>query len=101
VPLSGAQEIPSALPPGETDPFGYPITIQPSFGVPLVITHALVHDGGGAAVAVYPNPPDCGTTCYALIPTAPLKPATTYTVDVAGTIDGAPFTRTWSFTTVS
>ncbi|HEX5690082.1 MAG TPA: CAP domain-containing protein [Roseiflexaceae bacterium] len=99
VPLAGAAEFPSALPPGATEPFGYPITIQPSFGVPFAVTRALVRDGSGAAVAVYPNPSGCTTMCYALIPKTPLKPATTYTVEAAGTIDGAPFTRTWSFTT--
>jgi uncharacterized protein YkwD len=99
VPLLGSWESPSPLPPGETDPFGYPITIQPTAFVPLTVAQAELRDASGAPVAVYPSPSDCGTTCYALIPIEPLQSATTYTVHAAGTVDGVPFEKTWSFTT--
>jgi uncharacterized protein YkwD len=101
VPLQGMLETPSPLPPGETGPFGYPITIQPTAFIPLVVTQAELRDGSGALVSVYPNPSNCGTACYALIPTKLLHAATTYTVHAVGTIDGAPFDMTWSFTTIS
>jgi Cysteine-rich secretory protein family len=101
VPLLGMWESPSPLPPGETDPFGYPITLQPPYGVPLAVSQAELWDSTGAPVAIYPNPPECGTTCYALIATTPLQSATTYTAHVRGTIDGVPFDLTWSFTTRS
>jgi uncharacterized protein YkwD len=86
VPLLGAWESPSPLPPGETDPFGYPITIQPPYGVPLTVTQAELCDSSGAPVSIYPNPSDCGTVCYALIPMMPLQKATTYTAQARSTV---------------
>jgi hypothetical protein len=84
IPLLGMWESPSPLPPGDTDPFGYPITLQPSYGVPLTVTQAELWDSAGAPVPIYPNPPECGTACYALIPTTPLQQATTYIAHVIG-----------------
>jgi hypothetical protein len=98
VPRYGAGETPSRLPVGASYPIGYPITLQPLAGTTLTVNTAQLRDASGAQVRIYPNPPDCGN-CYALIPTAGLKAATTYTVHVAGTLDGAPFDTTWSFTT--
>jgi hypothetical protein len=99
VPLLGMWESPSPLPPGETDPFGYPITLQPPYGVALTVTQAELLDSSGAPVSIYPNPSECGTACYALIPTTPFQRATAYTAHVTGTIDGVPFDMTWGFTT--
>jgi hypothetical protein len=95
-------ETPSPLPP-DAPPYavGYPITIQPIAYVTLDVTQAELHDGNGVPVAVYPNPSNCGTGCYALIPINPLQKATTYTASVAGKVDGVPFERTWMFTTVN
>jgi hypothetical protein len=62
---------------------------------------AELRDDSGAPISIYPNPPDCGNGCYALIPTAGLKTATTYRVHVAGALDGVPFDKTWSFTTTT
>jgi len=101
VPLYGASETPSPLPPGASYPIGYPITLQPVFGTALTVTEAELRDSAGAIVPVYPNPRDCETGCFALIPTTGLKPATTYTVHVAGSVDGAPFEKAWSFTTTA
>ena len=99
VPLTGMWESPSPLPPGVTDPFGYPITLQPPYSVPLTVTRAELWDSTGVPVAIYPKPPECGTACYALIPMTPLQQATTYTAHVIGTIDGVAFDMAWSFTT--
>jgi PAS domain-containing protein len=77
------------------------LTLQPPYGVPLTVTQAELWDSTGAPVPIYSNPPDCGTACYALIPTTPLQQATTYTAHATGTIDGVPFDRSWSFTTTS
>jgi len=99
--LSGASETPTYLPPGASYPVGYPITVQPIFGSVLSVSQAELWDASGAAVNVHPNPPGCGTACYALVPVAPLRPASTYTVHVAGTVDGTPFDTTWIFTTRS
>jgi hypothetical protein len=99
VELYGTSETPSYLPPGASFPVGYPITIQPINGQTLTVSQAELHDGNGAAMSVHPNPANCGTTCYALIPTTGLHPATTYTVHIAGNVDGIAFDKTWSFTT--
>jgi len=100
VPLYGAGESPSPVPPG-TLFMGYPITIQPINSVPLTVTLAELRDSNGALVSVHPNPSNCGTSCYALIPVNPLQKTTTYTVHVVGTLDGDPFDKSWTFTTMS
>jgi len=100
IPRYGAGETPSPLPPGASYPIGYPITLQPLAGTRLVVREAELRDASGVPMQVYPNPPDCGTSCYALIRTAGLKAATTYTVHVAGALDGISFDKTWSFTTM-
>lgn len=101
VPLQGASETPSPLPPGGSFPIGYPITLQPIYGAELTVSQAELHDASGAPVSIYPNPADCGTACYALIPTRGLTVSTTYTVHVAGAVDGVSFDKTWTFTTTS
>jgi hypothetical protein len=93
--------MPSPLPPGASYPVGYPITLQPSGSGILRVDVAELHDASGAPISLYPNPADCGTSCYALIPTDGLNGATTYSVHVAGAIDSAPFNKTWSFTTMT
>jgi Cysteine-rich secretory protein family len=94
-------EVPDPLPPGTIYPVGYPITVQPIAYVPLSVTQAELRDDRGAQVAVYPSPAGCGTACYAFVAVQPLQPATVYTVHVAGTLDGVPFDKTWTFMTTS
>ena len=101
VPRYGAGETPSPLPPGASYPIGYPITLQSSGSAILRVDVAELHDASGVLIPVYPNPPDCGSGCYAVIPTAGLQSATTYTVHVAGALDGIPFDKTSSFTTTT
>jgi hypothetical protein len=102
VPVKGEQEFPSPLPPEAPSLYGYPITVQPTtyLGV-LTVTRAELRDSAGRAVALHPNPSDCGTTCYALIPINPLQKAMTYTVHVVGAADDTPFDTTWTFTTTN
>ena len=101
VPIKGEQELPSPLPPGTPSLYGYPITVQSPNTATLTVTKAELRDGSGKAVAVHPNPSDCGTTCYALIPVNPLQKAMDYTVHVVGTVDNMPFDKTWTFTTTN
>jgi uncharacterized protein YkwD len=101
VPRYGAGETPSPLPEGASYPIGYPITLEPITGATLTVSTAQLRDASGVLIPVYPNPPDCGTGYYALIPTAGLQAATTYTVHAAGAVDGARFDKTWSFTTTT
>lgn len=98
-PLYGEGETPSPLPPGGSYPIGYPITLQPLYATSLTVAQAELRAGGGALVDLYPNPASCSSSCYALIPRAGLRPATTYTVHVRGAVDAAPFDIIWSFTT--
>ena len=95
-------ETPSPLPPDAPPAaVGFPMTIQPIAYVALQVTQAELRDDSGALVMVYPNPSNCGTACYAIIPVNPLQTATVYTVHVVGSVDGTPFERTWSFATVN
>jgi len=95
-------ETPSPLPPdAPPSAVGFPITIQPIAYVGLHMAQAELRDSSGASVAVYPNPSNCGTACYAIIPISPLQNATAYIVHVVGGVDGTPFERTWTFTTVN
>ena len=101
MPLYGAGETPSPLPPGASYPIGYPITLQPIAGATLAVSAAELRDGSGALVPLHPSPPDCATSCYALLPIAGLGAGTTYTVHVAGALDGVEFDISWSFTTTA
>ena len=101
VPLYGAGETPSPLPAGASYPIGDPITIQPIAGTALAVSAAELRNPSGALVPLYPSPPDCAASCYALLPIAGLHAGTTYTAHVAGTVDGVAFDRTWSFTTTA
>lgn len=99
VPLYGTNETPSYLPPDAIYLVGFPITVQFMYGQVLTVSEVELRDGRGALVPLYENPALCETGCYAILPRAPLQPATTYTVHVAGTVDGLPFERSWSFMT--
>lgn len=101
VPLYGAGETPSPLPPGASYPIGYPVTIQPIAGTALTVSAAELRDSSGALVPLHPSPPDCAGSCYALLPVAGLRAGTTYTAHVAGTVDGVGFDEAWSFTTTA
>ena len=101
VPLYGAGETPSPLPPGASYPIGYPITLQPSGATALSVSAAELRDPSGVLVPLYPSPPDCVASCYALLPIAGLRAGTTYTTHVVGTLNGVAFDSTWSFTTTA
>ncbi len=92
-------EWPNPLPPGAHGPVGYTITVQGMNGA-WKITSGELRDKNDALTPVYPNPPDCTAWyCYAIIPVAPLRPWTTYTVTVRGTLADAAFEKKWHFTT--
>lgn len=99
VPIYGASETPDPLPPSGRYPIGFPMTLQPVFGSNLTVDLAELRDSGGALVSVYPNPPGCANSCYALIPISPLRYSTTYTLHARGQVDDIAFDNTWSFTT--
>lgn len=101
VPIYGASETPDPVPPNGRYPIGYPITLQPAYGLTLTVASAELRDSIGTQIAVYPNPSGCMNTCYGLIPIDPLRYSTTYTAHVRGQVDGVAFDKTWSFTTTN
>jgi len=47
------------------------------------------------------NPTAETENSWAFMANIPLKPSTTYTVELNGTVNGVAFHRTWKFTTVA
>lgn len=86
--------------PGLPRPLGYPITISFAVSDKVTFTASSLTDSIGQPVPVVTAQKQWLRT-LALIPTRPLAPGATYTVQVSGTVDDQPFTRTWSFTTAS
>ncbi len=101
------EEVPSPIPPEKKDrETGYAITAE--FLARATVTEAtakIVEDKGEAvegwlstpekpAIADFPQRAIC------LVPRAPLKPDTRYTVTFQAEVDGQPWKRSWSFTTI-
>ena len=87
--------------PNQND-VGYPISVHANIDAPVTVQTFTVRPRGGANLQVQPVTPSGGTserTAAAIVPLAPLRAATTYDVSFAGTVNGAPVSREWSFTT--
>ena len=84
--------------PGVPRPLGFPITF--SYGVNDTVKYATWSLAGadGKALQVYTSERDW-LSSLAIIPAKPLHAGETYTVHVTGTLNGQPFSNTWSFTT--
>jgi hypothetical protein len=94
-------EFPNPLPAGATLPAGYPFTLQGAYG-PLKVDEAVMRDSSGQVVAVHPSSPLCQAAaynCFIMVPVAPLKTNTAYSVRARGTVGKMSFDRTWQFTT--
>lgn len=94
-------EFPNPLPAGATLPSGYPFTLQGAHGT-LRVDQAVMRDSTGQVVAVHPSSPQCQAptyNCFIMIPVAPLKANTSYSVQARGAVGNVPFDRTWQFTT--
>ena len=106
VPLNGATDVPltwagweSPNPaPGALRPFGPPVSLQ--FGLDDQVTwgDAALYGPDGALVTTARTTSEW-RRALSLVPHDPLAPATTYTVRVTGTRNGAPFQVESSFTT--
>lgn len=102
VPLYGGSELPSPASAATNSSIGFPITLQSGAGNAVHVRSAALWDTQGSVVTSLPNPEGCAPLgCYALIPRAPLLPATRYTAHVAGDVDRVGFDLTWSFTTTT
>ncbi|MCC2972654.1 CAP domain-containing protein [Massilia sp. IC2-476] len=81
---------------------GYPISVHANIDAPMTMQTFIVRPRGGANLQVQvvnSSATASQRTAIAIVPLAPLKAATTYDVSFAGTVNGAPVTRDWSFTT--
>jgi uncharacterized protein YkwD len=85
---------------------GFAVTTNFFFGTQVRNASAWMIDAGGDEVPCWlstPQKPLPGTGNYVqilLIPKKPLEPATNYTVKMSATVDGAPWSESWRFTTV-
>jgi len=81
---------------------GYPISVHANIDAPVTVQTFSVRPRGGANLQVQTvNPSGSASqrTAAAIVPLDPLRAATTYDVSFAGTVNGAPVSREWSFTT--
>ncbi len=119
VPLRYGKEAPDAT-PGDAEA-GYPVTVQFHTGKLKLARHALralpaanaalppAARAALPAVPCYSFDPQTGAAngmtgylrCVCIIPKDPLQPGTAYEVELEVEVDGAPWTRTWRFTTGS
>jgi uncharacterized protein YkwD len=82
---------------------GYPISVHANITSVVNVDSFTVHPRGGANLNVRllsrVVDPETPRSAAAIVPLQKLAAATTYDVSFSGTVDGAPVTRNWSFTT--
>lgn len=82
---------------------GYPISVHANIDQTILVTSFTVRPRGGADMSVRlltnANDTHTGRSSAAIVPLAPLSANTVYDVSFAGSVGGAPVSRTWSFTT--
>ena len=93
-------EVPSPLPQSALPPAGYPVTLQFGDAQQLRLSTSRLLGPDGKEVPSYTLAPggQLGANQWALLARQPLQPGVRYTAEVTGTVDGADFTRRWSFT---
>ena len=107
-----ADETPSPIPANLVQDFrlyGGPIAVKVRTGRVLVVTSAIVTPtAGGPALAAQivsqantPRPDLTRANDAYLLPLSVLQPGTSYTLQLAGTNDGQPFSKSFSFTTAN
>jgi len=69
------------------------------FDPPVTLVGATLSDEHGAAVPVTTTPANGYFNAVSITPAGPFAPATTYTADVAVTVNGQAHHKTWSFRT--
>jgi uncharacterized protein YkwD len=113
-PFNGQTGIPTSFDSNKEEPdpvpnqdtVGYPISVHANLTSTLTVTSFTVHAHGSNASlttrllskATDPNM-STNASAAAIVPLATLAGNTTYDVDFMGTLDGAPVTKSWSFTT--
>ena len=107
-----ADETPSPIPANLVQDFrlyGGPIAVKVRTGRVLVVTSAIVTPtAGGPALAAQivsqantPRPDLMRANDAYVLPLSVLQPGSIYTVQLAGTSDGQPFSKSFSFTTAN
>ena len=105
--VSMPNELPRPGVPGASGVFGYPVSISVDEDRTLTPLTFTLTDSSGAAVVTnlisYNTDPNLVTfnakAFVAVVPKDPLKAATIYTVQFVGSLDGQPYSKTWSFRT--
>ena len=90
------------LPADQSYPSGPVITITFPRSTPMKLTSAVLLDPSGEEVPAQVQTPENDSwlsTTWAIYAYNPLMGQSTYTVRFEGTVQGAPYTDTWSFTT--
>lgn len=99
--LSFSGETPNPF-PSAGYPVGYPITLKYFGGAAVSFSAATLTTNGQSLPLISATGSGWLTRqTFQIAATAPLRPATTYTVTVNGTLSGTPFSRSWSFRTAS
>ncbi len=93
-----AYESPNPV-PGVPNPVGSPLTVSFLIAQSVQWGSVSLVSAGGAAVDVVLAEGPTWRKSLGIVPRTPLAAGTTYTATVTGTVDGAGFTKTWSFTT--
>jgi uncharacterized protein YkwD len=82
---------------------GYPISVHANINSILTVQSFSVRPHGGADLSVrllvHDQDAETPRSAAAIVPLQKLASATTYDVSYTGTVDGAPVSRAWSFTT--
>ncbi|MFM0123331.1 CAP domain-containing protein [Paraburkholderia xenovorans] len=103
VPYKAVSESPT--PPNTSGPWGTPVVVMGNATDTIVLQSGTMTDPSGNVITLQlldsANDPNKLTQPYAAVayPATPLAPNTTYTVSVTGTVNGATFTKPFTFTT--
>lgn len=96
------QEMPDPVP--AENRVGFPISVQADYGAGISVQRFTIQPRGGAPLATrlltHDRDPHVPVFAAAIIPLAPLAPASTYEVDFAGAVNGQSVEQRWTFTTM-
>lgn len=95
-------ELPDPVPTGAPRTTGYPVTVTFPVGRTVAVHSFTLTASDGTPLDGYRLDPSLATENSAsLLPRATLEHGQRYTAAIAATIDGHPWTRTWSFAVVT
>ncbi|MDB5729006.1 MAG: hypothetical protein JWQ00_2211 [Noviherbaspirillum sp.] len=95
------REIPDPVP--DRNEVGYPVSVHANITATIGVQTFAIRPRGGADLPVrlltHQTDSETPLSAASIIPTGILAPQTTYEVRFAGTVDGVPVERSWSFRT--